>query len=574
MALKCANGKWKVSEDGDCIFDTEEQCRKAEAAIHAASARCIHIRGAAGGPDLRTAIFREREHLVVPVVAMVEGVVHAVNSATPELVLATELEKSVKSWNGRPVLADHPSRNGILVSANDPNVLESEAFGTTFNSMMKGRKLLMEAWIDPVEVERVGERAIEIMDRIKGGELIEISVGSFIKSEPVGGEWNGERYDGIWREITSDHLALLSEGKTGACSNVDGCGAPRVATVHSIAGDAIVAEGVIKMALEKKKDGEGKNKNGEGPKPTIRERIMSLFKFRSGQSESDMSDIDLRRELERQLNSIEPAFMGVDSVFLEDRLVIYATAADDEFKMFRRGFDVTDDGTVSLNKEKEEVEPVTRFELVSAEGGCGCLGGDKMSKEHKNAERIKALIDNPKTPWTKDETKFLESCDDKKLEAFEVYTLAAKAAGEDVKAKEAEALKAKEVEAEALKAKEVEKEAKAASAAKPKVKTEKEWLADAPPSLQKMVRSAKAAETKRRDELVASLKDAQDAYSEDELKKMEIEDLEKIVRVAQVTVKVDHSGQGLVRTPITSEDRPDDPPSLIDAVRADQEKSA
>ena len=30
---------------------------------------------------------------------MIEGVVHAVNSDIPELVLASELEKSVEGWN-------------------------------------------------------------------------------------------------------------------------------------------------------------------------------------------------------------------------------------------------------------------------------------------------------------------------------------------------------------------------------------------------------------------------------------------------------------------------------------------
>ena len=44
---------------------------------------------------------------------------------------------------------------------------------------------------------------------------------------------------------------------------------------------------------------------------------------------------------------------------------------------------------------------------------------------HANEARIKVLIENPKTPWTKDEQKFLESCDDKKLKSFEVYTPAA-----------------------------------------------------------------------------------------------------------------------------------------------------
>ena len=31
--LKCSNGKWRYGEHGKCVFDTYEECRRAEIAI-------------------------------------------------------------------------------------------------------------------------------------------------------------------------------------------------------------------------------------------------------------------------------------------------------------------------------------------------------------------------------------------------------------------------------------------------------------------------------------------------------------------------------------------------------------
>ena len=33
--IKCNNGKWKYGQHGNCVFNTLEACKKAEAAIHA-----------------------------------------------------------------------------------------------------------------------------------------------------------------------------------------------------------------------------------------------------------------------------------------------------------------------------------------------------------------------------------------------------------------------------------------------------------------------------------------------------------------------------------------------------------
>src|SRR5688500_17004964 len=89
----------------------------------------------ATGAQIRTGTFREREHLIVPVVALVEGVVWAVNAPSPELVLASTLERSVPAWNGRPVVMDHPdNEDGDKITANTPETLQARSYGQVFET--------------------------------------------------------------------------------------------------------------------------------------------------------------------------------------------------------------------------------------------------------------------------------------------------------------------------------------------------------------------------------------------------------------------------------------------------------
>jgi hypothetical protein len=205
------------------------------------------LRAAVSG-KLRTALFQGREHIVVPVVALVEGVIFASNSETPELVLASEFSKNLAGWNGRPTVGDHPSRNGLRVSANVPKVLEAEAFGQVFEAHVEGDRLLMEAWLDPARAKDVGTAAKDVISRLRAASAVDVSVGVFVDAEETAGTWkDGRRYGAIWRNITPDHLAFLPAGTPGACSLEMGCGAPKAAAAaahhdpptgrfHSIAG--------------------------------------------------------------------------------------------------------------------------------------------------------------------------------------------------------------------------------------------------------------------------------------------------------------------------------------------------
>lgn len=168
--------------------------------------------------------FRGREYARIPVIALREGVLFGSNYSEPQLVPASEIEKTAAAWNGRPLTRRHPEMNGQLVPAGDPAVFDTQVVGIVFQSEFTQDKLKMEAWID----KEYGADIIERAENAKEGEKIEVSTGYFSNDEDAGGEFKGQSYGSIQRNIVPDHLAILAPNEKGACSWEDGCGAMRV----------------------------------------------------------------------------------------------------------------------------------------------------------------------------------------------------------------------------------------------------------------------------------------------------------------------------------------------------------
>ncbi len=187
------------------------------------------LRVQAADYEPRTEFFHGEEHLVVPVVALVEGVVHAMNAAMPEFASAREFLKQTAGWNGRPIFEGHPIQNGRPCSGNLPEVLAAKQIGTVFNAGAVNEKLAMEAWINVRRCQRI---APAMLARAKAGEPIEISIGTFVDTDDVVGEHNGRTYRGAWKDLTPDHLALLPVGIPGACSRTMGCGVRYAQDAH------------------------------------------------------------------------------------------------------------------------------------------------------------------------------------------------------------------------------------------------------------------------------------------------------------------------------------------------------
>jgi len=462
--------------------------------------------------ELRTSQFNGREHLVVPVVALVEGVLHAVNAPTPELVLAEEFSKVPEGWNGRPLTWDHPSLNGQRVSANEPLVLEKMSVGQVFNSSIDGDSLKMEGWIDVERAEEMGGTALETLERIKKGETVEISVGVFVNTENKSGEYKGKKYQGIWRNIVPDHLAFLPKGTTGACSVEMGCGAPR--------------------AAEEKKT------------MTLRERFSELMqKFRP--SQEDTSDTDLRNALWAALNAVEPGFLGIDAVFPETAQVVYAVAPEEEVMLLRRGYSLKDDGTTDLDGEKEQVKLVTRYETASAVGGDSGQptippAEEKVDMEKK--DRVVAIIASGKTCFTEADVDHMMGFDETRLSALENHVTAAQVKPEPV---------APTPKPEP----------------KPELTPEQEQAAFLAkhPDIANIVSEHKAAAAAKHTSLVSTLKAAQKVYNEEELLGMSVPQLEKLATLAQT--KSDFSGQ-VPRVAADDENTAPPPIDMVERLKA------
>lgn len=158
-----------------------------------------------------------RQYLVAPGVAIVEGVLGN------ELVLAEDFGRHAQGWAGRPLVVDHPERDGRNISANSPETLEAMAIGHFWNPRVDGNRLVGEYWFDVEKMQRLGGDAQQIMQALRANRAIEESTAYFRDLDRRAGEWNGKPYTGIARNIVPDHVAVLAN-KIGKCSLADGCG--------------------------------------------------------------------------------------------------------------------------------------------------------------------------------------------------------------------------------------------------------------------------------------------------------------------------------------------------------------
>ena len=119
----------------------------------------------------------------------------------PEEVFAPE---SLASYKGKPIIVTH--RAGRVTTDN----VEKETIGT----------ILSEASKDGENVR--AEIVIHNTDALKTG-LRELSLGYDLDLDETPGEWNGQPYDAIQRNIRVNHLALVSAARAGeqARLNID-----------------------------------------------------------------------------------------------------------------------------------------------------------------------------------------------------------------------------------------------------------------------------------------------------------------------------------------------------------------
>lgn len=179
----------------------------------------LTINSSISADGIREEMFNGRKHLIVPMVALVEGVVNGAK------VTVDEIKKSVSLWNGRPIPVEHPMRNNTPISASELEVERTRNIGRVYNTRVEDAKLKMDGYID---IDLAINRGFgNLVEKLRKGEMINLSTGFYPTETAEDGFFKGKPYRNVWTNIRPDHVALLPNEK-GACSLDDGCGVPRI----------------------------------------------------------------------------------------------------------------------------------------------------------------------------------------------------------------------------------------------------------------------------------------------------------------------------------------------------------
>lgn len=297
-------------------------------------------------------------HLVVPIVSLKGDMVIMARGATdPELVPAAVIKASLAEWNGRPVVPDHPTR-----SANDPATTDTMVFGKLFTTSLTDGDLHHEAWLNVDRAAELGGLPQQVIENARAGTPTEVSVGVTVSLDDTAGVINGQRYAGVWRSITPDHLAIMPHA-VGACSMKDGCGMR-------------TAKGATESPL--------------------RSLIRQL----------QLSQEVTQRQLWEALFSTVPALLWIEQTF--DDHVIYVTETTDfEFKFWRQDYTIIDD-IVQLTGDPIPVTPSdTTFVALSGDDNRP-EETPPMCDKADRAATIRTLIDSDATQFTEENASALE----------------------------------------------------------------------------------------------------------------------------------------------------------------------
>jgi len=464
---------------------------------------------AAKAEKARKEVFNGVDHVVIPVIALVEGVLQSSNSEQPELALASEFGKAPAGWNGRPVTINHPEVRGQKVSANSPEILETEQVGQLFNTVLDGKKLKTEAWINISRANELGGEIKENVDRLLAGDIVEVSTGLFSDVERGSGVHDGEKFNGIWRNVVPDHLAILETGLVGSCSVADGCGANRL----NSAGERVPCDNPNCSLRDNAKSLASNPKNpddGVDGEKNVFERLKDLVSFKTNK---ELSHNSVRNAINAVLAS-EEGFSFLVDVFTKHAIV------EKDGTLFRRNFKITTSGKVKLD---EEATPV-RFEADFVD--LRMNEETVMDKDKFVAE----LIANSASKFEDGDKEWLLTLDEKQLEK-----MASSGVAPVVDVTSEEFVAAVKAEAEKLKAnggtdqKKVEPKANEA----PKPQTLDEYVAAAPGPMQEVLNSGIRAFNSRKAELITSIKaNEKNSFSDEALTAFDMSTLESLSALA------------------------------------------
>jgi hypothetical protein len=377
--------------------------------------------------ELRTGELQGKTYTVLDTVALrPDIVIRPLGSTVPEFVPADIHIGALRTFANRPVVMNHPvDDDGDAISANSPSVLEASQFGLIFEPRYDDvLGLVLPIWLNDEMAERVGDEAVQVLEDFRNSISREESVGVYAYIEELEGVApDGTEFGAIWLDYDGDHLAILSKGDIGACSNDVGCG-PILTT----------------------------NNNGKDTSMNWKHvYLKSQVTIRRAMFNGEFSDVELRDKLDLALEA-SGAFGWTTSNYIKGKQFTYR-AYDDEstqWKVFQRGYKLDSNGAVTLKDDVKEVignEPVfsnavggDTVTMPAAQAGLEVTvidtgatqptqpistskGDTTMSISAEVKRLVGVVIACERCPYTETDTPFLETKDEKFLEGLlETYS--------------------------------------------------------------------------------------------------------------------------------------------------------
>lgn len=431
-----------------------------------------------GGKKYRREKLEGRDHLVVPIGMMTEGVLNG--SGGKIYYPADEIEASVDSWNGMPIVVDHPIENDEPQSARSTKVYNERKIGVVMNSDYDG-KLRCEGWFDEELTKQVDKR---VHNAIVNKKQMEVSTGLDLDLDGKAGEWNGQKFDkGTASNLRPDHLAILPD-KVGACSVKMGAG--------------LYANSL--------------GKEPEGFQTVMAASIQHAFK-RLGITVNEAGDISFG-EISRCVADKLAATYGEPGQYWRgwivdtypDYVIFYNSG-----EYYKQSYTVTD-GVCTLDGDAVQVRPQTTY-VTNQETIMPFEKKKFVDKLIANGDAAESDRDN------------LMKTDDKILSLWDV-TLPTERRVETV-------TEVKE------KTKETKEEPATATVANSKKMTEEEWLAAAPKSLKKVFNRQQKKEEEERTEYVKLIVNSKsNKLTQKQLENLDTDVLENMAAVIPTSKKV------------------------------------
>lgn len=381
--------------------------------------KLININFRTSNYEVREEAIGDKNYIVVPVVMMQEGV-HA-GSGGPLYHSIEELGKP--NWDNIPVVINHPQlADGNFVSAFHESVRESERVGFIRNSHVDGVKLKAEAYLD---VNKLTARDPDLLRRITGGEIINVSVGVFTNTVEYATTMNGNETINVQAAVNHvpDHLAILPHDQ-GACSVEDGCGirVNKQDNTNDLKGGNMTKQEVLKELITYKKDDLSTNELNEllkAVKP-LDLGLLSVGMCSECLQVNEAGVLERVRKLRSYLDSMDNS---ESTYYLEelnnDETIVYRVESRNSRRgtaYYKQKYTVNDAGVVAFEGEAMPVAKKVSYETVNALKRTKFNNNEKEVIEMSKVKELSAtLIAHKGTSFVEDDSKWLETLSEEQL---------------------------------------------------------------------------------------------------------------------------------------------------------------